>query len=348
MFKHTLKIFKYFKKKFKPYEAQTICKFNINYINENLLSLKRPQKINKNEKFYIIRRTPGAGLFSNLIYILNHIKIADSCGLKPVVDMENFLTIYNEKKKIEGSNNSWNYYFENNQNYNLNKIYKENIFFLTSNRFSKNFSHSIDSQEYRKLFKKYFKIKKKYINYVNFFHNKYFSREKVLALHLRGTSYKTSANHPLPITLVQSENLIEKLMSKYKFSKIFLCTEDLNYLDNIKKRFGKKIIYLKQSYRSYKDDAFKIYPRNNHRFKLGEEILIESLLISRCNSFAFTNSNVSEFVKFLDKNKKIKYFLIENGFNSSNEYIAKWYWYYKNIIPSVLGGFKDTTNVKNI
>ena len=74
--------------------------------------------------------------------------------------------------------------------------------------------------------------------------------------------------------------------------------------------------------------------------------MIESLLISRCSGFIYTNTNVSEFVKFLDKKKKINYFLIKNNFNSSNAYVAKWLWYYKNIFPQFLGGFKKTTHVK--
>ena len=38
--------------------------------------------------------------------MLNHLKIAESCGYIPVVDMENFPTIYNELKKIDNTNNS--------------------------------------------------------------------------------------------------------------------------------------------------------------------------------------------------------------------------------------------------
>ena len=45
-------------------------------------------------------------------------------------------------------------------------------------------------------------------------------------------------------------------------------------------------------------------------------------------------TNVSEFVKFLDDKKKIKYFYLDNGNNSSNEFIAKWLWYYKNTLGS--------------
>ena len=47
---------------------------------------------NKNPeiKFYVIKRSPGAGFFSNLIYILNHLKIADKKKFTPIIDMENF------------------------------------------------------------------------------------------------------------------------------------------------------------------------------------------------------------------------------------------------------------------
>ena len=80
--------------------------------------------------------------------------------------------------------------------------------------------------------------------------------------------------------------------------------------------------------------------RKNHRYNLGKEILIEALILSKCQGFLHAKTNVSEFVKFLDDKKKIKYFNLDNGNNSSNEYIAMWLWYYKNTFPSFLGGFK--------
>ena len=70
-------------------------------------------------------------------------------------------------------------------------------------------------------------------------------KQKTLAVHLRGTSYKTSANHPFPTTNVQTINLIEKILSENNYSNIFLCTEDLNYLNIIKNKFKNKVIFLK-------------------------------------------------------------------------------------------------------
>ena len=68
---------------------------------------------NKNKVFYVIRRSPGAGMFSNFIYVLNHLEIAKRNNFIPIVDMENFTTIYNEKEKIDNTYNAWEYYFEN-------------------------------------------------------------------------------------------------------------------------------------------------------------------------------------------------------------------------------------------
>ncbi len=335
---------KFLKTYINSYEASPIIRSKLIDKNNILLSLNSKNKIK--ETFYIIKRTPGAGLFSNFIFVLNHIKLADSLGYKPIVDMENFQTIYNEKELIYNSKNAWNYYFDNKKNYNLKKIFKDNKFIISSSSFSKSFSHSIDNNEFRNLFKKYFKINNNHLKFVDKFKRKFFLNKKILAVHLRGTSYKTSANHPFPITEKQTINLLYNLIKKNKFDKIFLCTEDLNYFNLIKKKFKNKIIFLSDAYRSFKDDAFKIYPRKLHRYKLGRDILLEALLISKCDSFVFTNSNVSEFVKFLDNKKVINYYLIENGFNSSNAYIAKWLWYYKDFLPPSLGGFRSKTYVK--
>tara|TARA_X000000950_G_scaffold289548_1_gene415435 strand:+ start:1740 stop:2780 length:1041 start_codon:yes stop_codon:yes gene_type:complete len=343
-----IKLIKYFIKFLKTnsnsYEASPITKLNQIKHNDILLSINTKNKTK--DIFYIIKRTPGAGLFSNFIFVLNHIKIADSLGYKPIIDMENFPTIYNEKKSINKTKNAWNYYFDNKKNYNLKKILKNHRFIITSNRFSKSFSHTIDNNQFRMLFKKYFKINNNHLRFVEKFKKKFFINKKIVALHLRGTSNKTSANHPFPITEEQTINVLDKLIKKNKYDKIFLCTEDLNYFNLIKRKFKNKIIFLNKPYRSYKDDAFKRYPRKFHRYKLGKDILIEALLISKCDSFIYTNSNVSKFVKFLDDKKVINYFLIENGFNSSNAYIAKWLWYFKAFLPPLLGGFTNTTYVK--
>jgi hypothetical protein len=300
-------------------------------------------KTNSKKKFfYIIQRSPGAGMFSNLIFVLNHLKICERHGFTPVVDMKNYPTIYNEKNKIFNTLNSWNYYFEPVSNVNLNQVYNSGKIITCSSLNYKNFE--VCSKDIKKIYKKYIKIKKIYKDEAEIFANKFIKENKVLAIHYRGTSYKTSAGHPYPPTFKQMKNLINQIFKNEKYNKIFLCTEDLDMFQNLKKFYKNKLIY-KDSYRSYKDDAFKIYPRKNHRFKLGKEIIVEALIISKCKGFLSTETNISNFVNIIMKNNKPKFYKIENGYNSTNEYYAMWLWYLKKILPSSFGGFKDFIKV---
>ena len=125
--------------------------------------------LNKNKIFYVIRRSPGAGLFSNLIYVLNHLKIAKQYNFIPFIDMQNFFTIYNENNKIDKTLNAWEYYFNQVSNYKIDEIYKSKKIILTNNNFYKSFSHDISNREYRKLASKFVKVKKKFTIYADEF-----------------------------------------------------------------------------------------------------------------------------------------------------------------------------------
>ena len=295
--------------------------------------------LNKNKIFYIIRRSPGAGLFSNLIYVINHLKIAKENDFEPFVDMQNFKTIYNEKYTLNKTLNAWEYYFEQVSKNSIRDVYKSHKVIITDNKFYKKFKHTITKNNLNQIAKKYLKTKKIFILEANNFVKKNF-KNKTLGIHYRGTSYKTSANHPFPPTKKQIIDRSKYLIKKYKYNKIFLCTEEEEIFQALNKEFGDKICFISESFRSNKDDAFKKYPRQKHRFKLGKEILVESIILSKCQGFLYQNSNVSEFVKYLDNKNEIKYFFMKTAFNSSNEYIAKWLWYYKNQAPKFLGGFE--------
>ena len=69
----------------------------------NNLDLKRipyNYKLLKGPVYYVIFiRDKGHGFFSNFYHVLFHISIADFYNWIPVVDMENYRNLYNEKKK---------------------------------------------------------------------------------------------------------------------------------------------------------------------------------------------------------------------------------------------------------
>ena len=50
---------------------------------------------NKKINFYVIKRNYNFnGLFSNLIFVVDHIKFARQKNMTPIIDMQNFETVY--------------------------------------------------------------------------------------------------------------------------------------------------------------------------------------------------------------------------------------------------------------
>ena len=302
---------------------------------------------NSDKTFYVIKRTPGTGFFSNITFILNHLLISEKLGYIPIIDMQNYKTIYNEKNKIKNTLNAWEYYFEKLNNFDLTEVYKSKNVIITNNKFYNNFYYNfLENEKLKEFFIKKIEIKKNLIKiYEKICSN--FKNKKTLGIHFRGTSYKRTPGHPFPPTKDQIIVCVKKVIEKEKIEKIFLATEEQDYLDFFKKKFPNNLIYIRSSYRSNRNDAFKIYPRNRHRYKLGREILLESMILSKCDIFLYSNSNVSKAVIGFNFNIKQKRYEMDNGFNTKNIFISQFLWYLKKMLPQSFGGFKkDIINWK--
>jgi hypothetical protein len=297
---------------------------------------------NPNKRFYVIQRFVGGGMFSNLNFIIHHIKIALDLNCIPIIDMENFPTKYNEKNKIHDSHNAWDYYFNPINKFKLSEVYKSKFVIIsdTKTRRLKEFdSFEKLNKKHFQIFKKYIKIKSKISADANKFSIKNFKNHKVLGVHFRGTDMKTQERHPFPATLKQITSIINNEIKKKKFTKIFLVTEELNYQKILKKEYGNKICFY-DSFRSNNLDIFGNGKRKNHRYLIGRENIIDMILLSKLKKIICTNSHLPDASKFISKYSKIKLVKIENGNNSENILLAQFLWYIKKSLPKILGGFK--------
>ena len=68
---------------------------------------------NPDKPFFVIRLyPPAAGFLADYNYVLGYMKYAYDNGWIPVVDMQNYQTLYNEDHPIHGTTNVWEYFFE--------------------------------------------------------------------------------------------------------------------------------------------------------------------------------------------------------------------------------------------
>jgi len=321
----------------KPLKNIKIFKYNSKIIAKNF-TINSFGKKNPNKIFYVINRSPGAGLFSNVTFVLNHLSICKTFKFIPIIDMENFPTIYNERQKINKTFNAWLYYFQPLNNYRLVEVYKSKNVIFCDNHLQKNMIYDMTNKKLKKFFNK-IKINEKFIKQSNYLYSNFFNKnDKVLGLHFRGSTYKVARGHafPAPINLML-EN-IDYLFKKYKYNKIFLVTEEKKYFNILKRKYSNKCLYL-NNYRMSKIDSFKIYPRNNHRYKLGKEILLDTLMLSKCDGLCYIKSNVISAAKLLTKNKPNDHELFF-GYNSRNRFVARWLWYLKLFLPFIFGKIK--------
>ena len=309
---------------------------NFKYLQHQKFGSKNKKKI-----FYVIQRKIGGGLFSNLLFVLNHLVISDKLKLVPVVDMQNFEGFYNEKLKVNKTLNAWEYYFNQTSNYKLENVYKSKKVIISGNFTFKNYKYRAlrKYSDILKVYKKYITINKKILNEANKIYNDLkINNHDTIGLHWRGTDHKYLPNHPQPPTRNQIFSKVDYILKNKNIKKIFLVTEDPDYLEIIKKKYGKRVKYL-NSFRSKKPSDFSNFKRKNHRYKIGKESLIEAIILSKLNYLICSESNISDFAKFISMNKNFYVDRIVNTRNSSKTFPSFLRWKIKSFLPSFLGGY---------
>ena len=299
------------------------------YINLNFDQIEyKKKKFNisnkKKIKYYIIASSKKRGFFSLVLFVLNHIKFAKKKSLIPIIDMQNYKTIYNENKIFLNTKNAWEYYFKKRNKLDLNKIYREKNYVISSdeNPYTKNnkFHDSLKST-YKKEIEINSDIKKKILFYKKKF--QLVKDNKILGVHFRGTDMKISPNHPTPPFKSQILEKIKYSQKKFKTTKIFLVTEDLDNFIFMKKNFGNNLLTI-NNFRSNKTKVFHLNIRKNHRYKMGQEALINSILLSYCKVVVSSQTGISDFAKFV--NDKLIMIKINNGFNSPRLFPSFFKW----------------------
>jgi hypothetical protein len=95
-------------------------------------------------------------------------------------------------------------------------------------------------------------------------------------------------------------------------------------------------------------NAYRQCPRPMHKYLLGKELLIDTMLLARCQGIVSSYSNISDMARLFSLGKYEADILIENGPNSSSRKIAKYLWKVRDFLPEGLGGFSLKAIGKNL
>ena len=314
-----------------------ICLRTLKNIKRSLHSFKSEYKkekiknkttLNEDKKLYIIRRIGNSGFFSNFFYVLGHLVYAEKKHYIPLIDMENYKTLYNEDVLCQGTNNAWEYYFNPKINISLSQAYNSKNIILSDNYYLSQYVPSYvgfkesdikpnDIEKLHNIFFKHFEIKPEIIAARDSFVKQNFD-SATIGIHLRGTDMFNCKGHPQPADLEKFLSALDEILAENNLAKIFLCTDETYYVDFLKERYGDKII-TRDVYRAKGHAGNGIHLENKqnerefHKYNLGLEVLLDSLILSKCQYLIYGNSNVPLSSIVFNNNKFTRTMHISRG-----------------------------------
>ncbi len=288
-------------------------------------------------KYYIIRRgNLGAGFFSNYYWVMGHLVFARKWGYVPAVDMLNYKTLYSEDNPIDGELNAWNYYFDNVGAVSLEEAYESGRYVLGRDEPLHRYANRFCDENYR------FPTDKAIDYYYPFIHEHIriresieleFTREwekkashpdKIIGIHIRGTDMKNNLGHPMPAHIDRYIEEVETLMQEDKtIQGIFLATDEKKVVEHFQNHFrGKCDVLFMEAFRSDEQEMehktgiheqIIENPRENHKYKMGMEVLHDAWCLSRCGYLVCGHSNITNVVVLWNNHKFWRVICVESG-----------------------------------
>lgn len=277
---------------------------------------------NKDSIFWVMTTEPANGLFYSLNYFIRQIDYVQKKGFIPVVDMKYHKNLYLNDEEI-GRINSWEYYFNQLSDYELEEVYDSANVIIASPVMSAFDYTGFNNITRCKIYQERIVCKKELTDQVDSFINKNMAgKDKVLGVICRGTDYANGYrpyNHPIPYDVYETIIEVKNFMFNNGYEYLYLSTEDQDVLDVFTDTFGKRLITYNQMRFSDNTDKKLVDiisssndTRTNNRYYLGSEYFTTIAILSHCDALigshcaglrgAITlNNGRYEFVKVLTK-----------------------------------------------
>ncbi len=250
------------------------------------------------KKFHFIG-CQGNGFFSSFMGVLNNLRWAEIHHVTPVVywDSKN---PYWQQDGFHESYNAWEYYFKRVSNLHYEALCNRQPLhrsYKAPDGSTIIASHTCPLSEYARL--ELHRLIRKYVRvhdfiqetvdrfYVNHMQNKY-----VIGIHVRGTDKYTEVPRVSCDTLFDAAKKMAEQAPSGVIVNYFVASDESAMIDEANKAFGSQLIV----YDAIRSSDKKAIHRSKTRVdaaRKGLDVLIEALLLSRCNGFVHTISNVA-------------------------------------------------------
>lgn len=283
------------------------------------LDEERPHIARRNRhrspRYYVIRRNPpGAGFFSNYFYVMGHVLEALERGLVPVVDMQNYMTLYNELEPVCGTRNAWEYFFT--QQYSIEEAFRSRNYILSDNLFRERFMPYEESEHHHRIVpekadsflaaaEQFARLRPELAKEVDRLEAELLSSHVVLGIHYRGTDkHQHWTGHYVTPQLQKYLKAAQELLRTHRIDRVLLCTDEADAGRILREHLPCPVVSIPAHrsdsevgiHKDRKDD--KVRPL--HRYLLGVEVIQDAWLLARCKFLIYGHSNVTNMSLLLN------------------------------------------------
>lgn len=266
------------------------------------------------DTYYIIRcDLPKCGLFAIFMYVLDHIAYATDKGYIPILESRNYSCLYKEKKAVLGTRDPWKYYFEPISDVKPMMCWKYGNVLLGAVKFPRYkaiYYYNDKEKNYlpsQQRIDELFVLVNKYIRFRPDLQRNLEERttilnkfSRVLGVHIRGTDmYTAGKQHPVPSGKSKDFSIIDDIIARHQITGIFLCSDTESTIKLFRDYYSDMVITT-DALRQINDGCCGIHQdktldkqRKNHKYLLGEEVITDMYLLSKCDVLVCGPSNVA-------------------------------------------------------
>lgn len=188
--------------------------------------------------------------------------------------------------------NWWNYFFEPIE---LGEIDMNNLIHYTGQQINDLpiFAlKTLSRKDANALIHKYIKIKPQINRKIAEFYRNEFKGNHVIGVHYRGTDKYVEIPRTAYFRVFEVvDKAVKEAVAKRKKFKIFVATDEQGFIDYMKQKFGPAAIIYIDAIRSV--DRTPVHFRDTDQYKVGEEAIIDCLLLSKSDVLVRTPSSLS-------------------------------------------------------
>lgn len=267
--------------------------------------------LNQDKTFYVIRLYPPAsGFLADYNYVLGYMKNAYDHGWIPVVDMQNYQTLYNEDSPIHGTTNVWEYFFEQpldpatGKRYTLEEVYQSKNVILSngSDQFC-NYTGDADPEVLKWQHEMYLRVpfKKELTDYIEKMRASIQipADMDLIGAPIRGSDLgKRFYGHAIQTTTEETIELLKTRVEAWSHEDrkvgIFVNSEEQTAIDLVRERFTH--VYCTNSVRFVNNESDKVNRVADLYNKISKyenilQYLTNIYLLSQCDSLFGTMNN---------------------------------------------------------